>query len=116
MHDEQRRHCNSVSYSQSCSVSEVSRDASRAGFVAPKTFSTRHSSAPDDMLIVMMSGAKHAASTRKPRRTLPSAERRLRASFPEVWAWYELIATARGVVTIDPAEPEDAPRRTSARR
>jgi hypothetical protein len=41
-----------------------------------------------------MIGAKQS-TVRKTRRTLPDAERRLRASFPEVWAWYELLLTAR---------------------
>ena len=43
-----------------------------------------------------MIGAKQSSTVRRVRRTLPSAERRLRASFPELWAWYELLLTARG--------------------
>jgi len=44
----------------------------------------------------LMIGAKQTSTPRKPRRTLPSAERRLRSSFPELWAWYELLVAARG--------------------
>jgi hypothetical protein len=65
------------------------------------------------MLTLMLIGAKQSSSTpRKLRRTLPSAERRLRASFPEVWAWYELLVAARA----DQAEDTpQRPRRTLAR-
>jgi len=66
---------------------------------------------------MMTPGAKRSSTPRKPRRTLPSAERRLRASFPEVWAWYELIVAARGSSAPDPSvdERQVPPRRTSAR-
>ena len=49
----------------------------------------------------MIIGAKQS-TVRKTRRTLPDAERRLRASFPEVWAWYELLLTARGGASVQP--------------
>jgi hypothetical protein len=69
------------------------------------------------MVLMMMHGAERSPS-RKPRRVLPGAERRLRATFPEVWAWYELLVAARGATpstrVVD--EPEDALQRTSARR
>jgi hypothetical protein len=66
---------------------------------------------------MMTPGAKRSSSARKPRRTLPSAERRLRASFPEVWAWYELIVSARGTSSLVSAiADEETPRRSSARR
>ena len=48
-----------------------------------------------------MIGAKETTA-RRTRRTLPSAERRLRASFPEVWAWYELLLNARGGTKVTP--------------
>jgi hypothetical protein len=80
------------------------------------TFSTRRSTESDAMVIVVMTGAKPATSTRKPRRILPSAEHRLRMSFPEVWAWYELIVAARGRTTPELEAQEYAPRRTSVRR
>lgn len=50
---------------------------------------------------------------------MPDAERRLRASFPEVWAWYELIVAVRGVSPVDPASEagdEEPSARTSVRR
>ena len=66
---------------------------------------------------MMTPSAKRLLNARKSRRTLPSAERRLRASFPEVWAWYELILAAREGAPVDESgrEPE-APRRRSAQR
>ena len=66
---------------------------------------------------MMMPGAKQSLAPRKPRRILPSAERRLRASFPEVWAWYELIIAARGGSGLDlsPDEQQEPSQRTSAR-
>jgi hypothetical protein len=67
------------------------------------------------MVIAMMSGAKHAPATRK-RRILPNAERRLRTSFPEVWAWYELLVAARGGSEAELEKPEPALRRSSGRR
>jgi hypothetical protein len=66
----------------------------------------------------MMSGGKRAPSPRGARRALPDAERRLRASFPEVWAWYELLVAARGVGTADRSAREsiELVARTCARR
>ena len=66
---------------------------------------------------MMTPSAKPSLNARKARRTLPSAERRLRASFPEVWAWYELIVAAREGSPLEESgrEPE-APRRRSAQR
>jgi len=66
---------------------------------------------------MMMSGAKRSLTPRKPRRILPSAERRLRASFPELWAWYELIVAARGGSGLDLSldEQQEPSQRTSAR-
>jgi hypothetical protein len=66
----------------------------------------------------MMSGGKRAPSSRNARRALPDAERRLRATFPEVWAWYELIVAARGVGGAERPErdPIEPPARTYARR
>jgi hypothetical protein len=42
----------------------------------------------------------------------------LRSSFPEVWAWYELLVAARDVAPLGSAldEPEDQPRHSIARR
>ena len=54
----------------------------------------------------MIIGAKQSSTVRRARRTLPSAERRLRASFPEVWAWYELLLNARGVASAQPADDD----------
>jgi len=67
---------------------------------------------------MMTPGAKRSSTPRKARQILPSAERRLRASFPEVWAWYELIVAARRASVLDLSleERQDAPRRSSARR
>ena len=67
------------------------------------------------MVSVTMSGAKHATTTRK-RRIAPDAERRLRTSFPEVWAWYELLVAARGGSGLTLAKPEAALRRSAGRR
>ena len=68
------------------------------------------------MVTLMMIGAKQSSPPRKARRTLPSAERRLRASFPEVWAWYELLVAARGGAEQQPAARDQEPRiRTLAR-
>jgi hypothetical protein len=53
------------------------------------------------VMLTLMIGAKQTSTPRKPRRTLPSAERRLRSSFPEVWAWYELLVAARGAPGVD---------------
>jgi hypothetical protein len=55
---------------------------------------------------------------RRTRRVLPSAERRLRASFPEVWAWYELLLAARGGTDVDAGADyvEERERRSSSRR
>jgi hypothetical protein len=65
----------------------------------------------------MTSGAKRSSNARKARRILPSAERRLRASFPEAWAWYELLVSARGAAPLARVEePEDRAQKTSARR
>lgn len=63
---------------------------------------------------MMNLGAKRSSTARKARRVLPNAERRLRASFPEVWAWYELLVAARAA----PLEgvDDEMPRRSSARR
>ncbi len=65
----------------------------------------------------MMPGAKRSSTPRKARRIVPSAERRLRTSFPEVWAWYELLVAAREIAPSAAAldEPEAPTRRTSAR-
>jgi hypothetical protein len=66
---------------------------------------------------MMTSGAKRSSTARRARRILPSAERRLRASFPEVWAWYELLVAARGADTLVVHDrSEERPRRTSVRR
>ncbi len=65
------------------------------------------------MLALMMIGAKQSSTPRKPRRTLPSAERRLRTAFPEVWAWYELLLAAR--VDQAPNETQEPRVRTLAR-
>ena len=67
---------------------------------------------------MMMLGGKRSSTPRNLRRILPSAERRLRASFPEVWAWYELIVAARGGSELDPSrdEQQEPPQRTLARR
>ncbi|OQY67457.1 MAG: hypothetical protein B6D46_05405 [Polyangiaceae bacterium UTPRO1] len=61
-------------------------------------------------------GAKRA-SNRRVRRVLPDAERRLRSSFPEVWAWYELLVAARatGAAAERLRGPEASPRRSSSR-
>jgi hypothetical protein len=69
------------------------------------------------MLALMMMGAKRSSTPRKPRRTLPSAERRLRTSFPEVWAWYELLVAARAAANVDSGvgDRPDAAVRTLAR-
>lgn len=69
------------------------------------------------MLALMMIDAKQSSTPRKPRRTLPSAERRLRTSFPEVWAWYELLVAARGAATADhtASDAQEARVRTLAR-
>jgi hypothetical protein len=66
----------------------------------------------------MMSGGKRSSTPRKARRILPSAERRLRSSFPEVWAWYELLVAAREIAPVGAPhdESEDVPRRNAARR
>jgi hypothetical protein len=58
------------------------------------------------------------SSVRKARRVLPNAERRLRSSFPEVWAWYELLVAARTNGSGDVLDATEAaePRRSSARR
>jgi hypothetical protein len=68
-------------------------------------------------MLTPMMGAKQTSTPRKPRRTLPSAERRLRTSFPEVWAWYELLVAARGADGMDAlASARHEPRsRTFAR-
>ena len=69
------------------------------------------------MLTLMMIGAKQSSTPRKPRRALPSAERRLRTAFPEVWAWYELLVATRGTAAVDHTA-DDAPAaraRTQAR-
>jgi hypothetical protein len=64
---------------------------------------------------MMTPSAKPSLNARKSRRTLPSAERRLRASFPEVWAWYELLVAAReGSPLEEPVRAAEAPRRSSA--
>jgi hypothetical protein len=65
----------------------------------------------------MMSGTKRSSTLRKTPRVLPNAERRLRSSFPEVWAWYELLVAARDVAPLDSAldEPEQPPRRIARR-
>ena len=70
------------------------------------------------MLSLMMPGAKRSSTMRKTRRVLPSAERRLRASFPEVWAWYELLLAARGATDVAVGEDyaEERERRSSIRR
>jgi hypothetical protein len=67
---------------------------------------------------MMTPGAKRLSTPRKARRIVPSAERRLRTSFPELWAWYELLVTARGATPSEEAldAAEDSPRKTSARR
>jgi hypothetical protein len=66
---------------------------------------------------MMTPSAKQSLNTRKSRRTLPSAERRLRASFPEVWAWYELIVAAReGAPLAEPVREPETTRRRSAQR
>lgn len=66
---------------------------------------------------MMNLGAKQSSAARKPRRVLPSAERRLRASFPEVWAWYELLVAARTAAPVGRVDDEEMiPRRSSARR
>jgi hypothetical protein len=80
-----------------------------------ETFSTSHPTEPNDMVIVMMSGAKDAPASRK-RRIVPNAERRLRTSFPEVWAWYELLVAARGAGDAEVAKPPVELRRSSGRR
>jgi hypothetical protein len=70
------------------------------------------------MVIVMMPGAKRTSTSRRASRILPSAERRLRASFPEVWAWYELLVSARDLGPLGPTreERERPAQRSSARR
>jgi len=67
---------------------------------------------------MLMSGGKRSSTPRKARRVLPSAEHRLRSSFPEVWAWYELLVAARDVAPLGSTrdESEDSPRRNVARR
>lgn len=67
------------------------------------------------MVIVMMNGAKDAPPTRK-RRISPDAERRLRTSFPELWAWYELLVAARGGGELAVDKPEEILRQSSGRR
>jgi hypothetical protein len=69
-------------------------------------------------LRMLMSGGKRSSTPRKARRVLPSAERRLRSSFPEVWAWYELLVAARDIAPAGSPcdESEAAPRRNVARR
>jgi len=42
------------------------------------------------------------------------AERRLQSAFPEVWAWYELLVTARRSPSSDP--PLDDPHRPDTRK
>ena len=70
----------------------------------------------------MMPGAKRSSAkpstVRRARRVLPSAERRLRASFPEVWAWYELLLAARCGNAVDTGDDygQERERRTSVRR
>jgi hypothetical protein len=61
---------------------------------------------------MLMSGAKRSTSGRTGG-VDPNAERRLRASFPEVWAWYELLLTARGGA---PGALADQGRATAPRR
>jgi hypothetical protein len=68
------------------------------------------------MVIVMMSGAKHAPPAPRKRRIVPNAERRLRTSFPEVWAWYELLVAARGAGDTEIEKPQVELRRSSGRR
>lgn len=86
---------------------------------AHRTFRSIHNRARGVMLTLMMIVAKQSSTPRKPRRTLPSAERRLRTAFPEVWAWYELLVAARGAAPGEhPANgdaPEDRRARTLAR-
>lgn len=66
---------------------------------------------------MMNLGAKQSSTVRKPRRVLPSAERRLRGAFPEVWAWYELLVAARTAAPLDRGDDEEMVlRRSSARR
>ena len=67
-------------------------------------------------VMMVMPGAKRSSTSSKPRRVVPSAERRLRASFPEVWAWYELLVTARGKRPVERVLDEAPVRRRSANR
>jgi hypothetical protein len=64
---------------------------------------------------MMTPGAKRSHAE-KTRRVEPNAERRLRASFPEVWAWYELLVTARGKRPVERVLDEAPVRRRSANR
>lgn len=64
---------------------------------------------------MMTPGAKRSAAE-KTRRVDPSAERRLRTSFPEVWAWYELLVTARGNHPVQRVLDEAPVRRRTANR
>jgi len=64
---------------------------------------------------MMTPGAKRSPAG-KTRRVEPNAERRLRASFPEVWAWYELLVTARGNRPVERVLDEAPVKRRTAHR
>ena len=63
--------------------------------------------------LMMTPGAKRSQG--KARRVEPNAERRLRTSFPEVWAWYELLVSARGHRPVE-RTLDEAPARRRANR
>ena len=51
----------------------------------------------------------NASASDAVRRPAPEAVRRLRRAFPEVWAWYALLAAARGRDSAAPARADEAP-------
>jgi len=66
----------------------------------------------------MTAETKRSSIARRQRRTSPEAARRLQASFPEVWAWYELLVSARGGTNDTPVlgPPCDDPDRPVTRK